>query len=242
MSKKPRFRTPFDSQHVKGSQALVKSAWRNFYQISSSLWAKLTWKMSLLVICKILGHFVNTMTADTKYSLPNSENLLESIPIQLSKKRIILFFLIFFFYSWYLYQFLNILKKKILPIVYVFPKMQAARDVVKQMSKKHRFRTLFDSRHVKVFQRLVKSAWKLLSDFFITMSKTDLRKFSVLICDFLRHLLINWLAVTSILFALVRTCCNQFKRNYLENKKLFLNFFLHSSNLYEFFSIFKKIG
>ena len=187
MSKKPRFRTPFDSQHVKGSQALVKSAWQNFYQISSSLWAKLTWKMSLLVICKILEHFVNTMTADTKYSLPNSENLLESIPIQLSKKRIILFFLIFFFYSWYLYQFLNILKKKILPIVYVFPKMQAARDVVKQMSKKHRFRTLFDSRHVKVFQRLVKSAWKLLSDFFITMSKTDLRKFSVLICDFLRH-------------------------------------------------------
>ena len=48
MSKKPRFRTPFDSQHFKGSQTLGKSAWQNFYHIFSSLWEKLTWKMSLL--------------------------------------------------------------------------------------------------------------------------------------------------------------------------------------------------
>ena len=29
--------------------------------------------MSLLVICEILGLFVKTLTADDKYTLPNSE-------------------------------------------------------------------------------------------------------------------------------------------------------------------------
>ena len=33
MSKKSIFRTPFHSQHVKGSQRLVKSSWQHFYQI-----------------------------------------------------------------------------------------------------------------------------------------------------------------------------------------------------------------
>ena len=44
MSKKPRFSTLFNSQHVKASQTLVKSGWLHFYQTSSSQWAKLTWK------------------------------------------------------------------------------------------------------------------------------------------------------------------------------------------------------
>ena len=33
MSKKPRFGTPLDSQHVKGSQTLAKSAATHFYHI-----------------------------------------------------------------------------------------------------------------------------------------------------------------------------------------------------------------
>ena len=37
-----------------------------------------------------------------------------------------------------------------------FPKLQAAKDVVRQMSKKSCFRIPFDSRHVKGFQRLGK--------------------------------------------------------------------------------------
>ena len=35
--------------------------------------------MSLLVICEILGHSVNTLTIDEKYSLRNSELLLQPI-------------------------------------------------------------------------------------------------------------------------------------------------------------------
>ena len=43
MSKKPRFRTPFDSQHIKGSQTLVKSTWQGFYQVFSALSEKFSW-------------------------------------------------------------------------------------------------------------------------------------------------------------------------------------------------------
>ena len=57
MRKKPRFRTPVDSQHVKEAKTLVKSTLEYLHQISSSLWAKLTWKMSLLVISELVGHF-----------------------------------------------------------------------------------------------------------------------------------------------------------------------------------------
>ena len=35
----------------------------------------MSWKISLLVKSGIVGLFVNTMTADEKYSLANSENL-----------------------------------------------------------------------------------------------------------------------------------------------------------------------
>ena len=42
-------------------------------------------------------------------------------------------------------------------IVSVFPKLQTRKDLVRQMSKKLRFRTPFDSQHVKESQRRMKS-------------------------------------------------------------------------------------
>ena len=45
------------------------------------------WKNSLVVICKILGHSVYTLTADDKYSLLNRESLTEPIQMQLSQKQ-----------------------------------------------------------------------------------------------------------------------------------------------------------
>ena len=44
-------------------------------------------KMSPLVICEILELFVNTLTADDKYSLRNIENLWQPIQIQLSQRQ-----------------------------------------------------------------------------------------------------------------------------------------------------------
>ena len=39
----------------------------------------------------------------------------------------------------------------------VFPKLYTPKDVVTEMSKRPRFRTLFHSQHVKEFQTLLKS-------------------------------------------------------------------------------------
>ena len=84
LSKKLRFRTSFDSQHLKGSQTLVKSAWENFYHTFSSLWGTLFRKISPLLICEVLGVFVNTLTDNGKYSLQDCENLRLPIQMQLS--------------------------------------------------------------------------------------------------------------------------------------------------------------
>ena len=43
--------------------------------------------MSVLVICKILGLFVNTLAADGMYSFLNGDNLLQHLQIQLSQKQ-----------------------------------------------------------------------------------------------------------------------------------------------------------
>ena len=43
--------------------------------------------MSLLVICKILGLFANTLTADNKDSLRSCENLVQPTQMQLSKRE-----------------------------------------------------------------------------------------------------------------------------------------------------------
>ena len=42
---------------------------------------------SLLVICKIFSLFLNTFTADDKYSLPNRDNLRQPTQVQLSQKQ-----------------------------------------------------------------------------------------------------------------------------------------------------------
>ena len=78
----PHFRTHFDSQHVTDSQTIVKSAWQHFYHIFSSLLGIFSRKIYLLVICEILGVFLNTLTADHKYFLHKSQNLLQPIEME----------------------------------------------------------------------------------------------------------------------------------------------------------------
>ena len=43
--------------------------------------------MSLLVICKTLKLFINTLTADDKYSLLNRDNLTQPIRMLVTEKR-----------------------------------------------------------------------------------------------------------------------------------------------------------
>ena len=86
MSKKSRFKRPFDKQHGKRSQTLLKSPWQHLYHIYWSLYTILSWKKWLLVICKILGLFVNTLTVDDRYSVLKSVNLTKPIQMQLPQK------------------------------------------------------------------------------------------------------------------------------------------------------------
>ena len=87
MSKEPRFRGPFEKQHGKRAQALLKSASQHVYHIPWSLATQLTWKKSLLLTCQILGVLVNTLATDEKCPLLKRDNLTLPIQIQLSKKQ-----------------------------------------------------------------------------------------------------------------------------------------------------------
>ena len=75
MSTKYRFRGLFDKQHGKWDQTVLTSDWHHFYHIYWLLWRQLSSKKSLLVISKILGTFLNTLTACHKYSLLSTDNL-----------------------------------------------------------------------------------------------------------------------------------------------------------------------
>ena len=87
MSIKSRFKGSFKKQHGKCAQTLFKFAWENLYHIYWSLWRQLTWRKSLLVICKISTLFINTLSVDGKYSLVNRDNLTQPVQMQLSRKQ-----------------------------------------------------------------------------------------------------------------------------------------------------------
>ena len=98
MSKKLGFTGPFDKQHGKADQTLVKSKRHHFYQIYRSLWRQVSWKKSLLVLYKVLTMFVNILTADDKHFLVNRDNLRQPIHTQLSQKKV--YFIILFLQFW----------------------------------------------------------------------------------------------------------------------------------------------
>ena len=91
MFKKSPLRGPFDKQHGKRAQALLKSVSQQVYDIQQSLPGKLSWKKSLLLTGKILGLLVNTSATNEKYSVLNRDNLPIPIQMQLSQKNIFLF-------------------------------------------------------------------------------------------------------------------------------------------------------
>ena len=84
LSKNRCFRTSFDSQHVKWSQTLVKSAWQHSDHIFWSLSGRMIWKLSPFFKFKILGMFVNILTARDKYTGQDCQNLQINTQMQLS--------------------------------------------------------------------------------------------------------------------------------------------------------------
>ena len=108
LSTKCCFRTCFDSQHVKGSQTLVKSAWELFSHIFSLVWAKMIWKISPYWNFKSYGCFLI-------HWLPMTSILFEIIRICSSLLKYNCFkseklFLYFSFNLWNFHQISDILK------------------------------------------------------------------------------------------------------------------------------------
>ena len=87
LPKKLPLRTRFDSQHVKASQIHSNSPRERFFHVFSSFSGKLILKISLLKLCKKLGVFLNTLSADGMYPVQDCENLHFPIQMQLPEKR-----------------------------------------------------------------------------------------------------------------------------------------------------------
>ena len=67
MIKKPRVKTLMDSQYVKPSERLLKSARQHFCHIFWSFWNEISSNNSILVVSKSLRLFFNILTPDDKY-------------------------------------------------------------------------------------------------------------------------------------------------------------------------------
>ena len=87
MSKKSGFKESFIKQHGKCAQTLLKCKRQLLHHIYWSLLRQLSYKKSLLAIRKISRLFINTPSADGKYSLFNRDNLTQPIQMQVSRKQ-----------------------------------------------------------------------------------------------------------------------------------------------------------
>ena len=97
MPKKSHFKGPFDKQHGKRAQALLKPPSQHLYHIHWSLATNLCSKKCLLLTCQILGPLVDTLAANEKYPVLNRDNLTIPIQMQLSnQQKLFLNFLLHF--------------------------------------------------------------------------------------------------------------------------------------------------
>ena len=86
-SRRSFFRTPFGNQRVNGFQTPLKVGRHHYYPFFPWIPGKLSWKKTALLWLKILRLFVNTLTADDKYSCRNMQNFLQQLQTLLSQKR-----------------------------------------------------------------------------------------------------------------------------------------------------------
>ena len=86
MCKKSRFRLPLQKELGKLVSTLFKFERQDLYHSYWSTGRQLSCKKSLLVISANLRLFLNTMSVVGKCSLPNRDNLMQPIHMQLSRK------------------------------------------------------------------------------------------------------------------------------------------------------------
>ena len=112
---------------------MLKSERQHLHYIYWSTGSQLSCKKSVLVIRKSLRLFVNTMSAVDKFSLLNTDNLITPIQMQLSQK--LKTFCSFILHFQNLGWILDIFRKKVTLIAYLFLRLQPAKSVVRYMCK-----------------------------------------------------------------------------------------------------------
>ena len=145
------------------------------------------------------------MTADDNYLVCNSANLRQPIQIQFSEKEN--YSLILLLHFWNLDNILKLLKTNVTRIADLFPKLWTAKNLIRYMSKKPRFRTPFDSQHAEGSWTLLKSAAQYFYNISILLPKKWNWKMSHLVISEMFSLT-HWIPITSILFVLVRMANN----------------------------------
>ena len=176
----------FDSQHVVLSQTLVKSVWERFCHIFSSLWEELMKKISPLLTCKIL-----CFCQDMFLSLLATSILFEIVRTWRSRYKCNYLdnpklFLNFLFHFGSIHEFLNILKKYMIVIANLLPKLQTVKDFVRPLSKNLCLRRSFDSQYFKEYQTLVRSTWEHYCHIFSSpLEELIMKIFPLWICKIL---------------------------------------------------------
>ena len=133
MSKKSSFRRPFDKQHGKRDLALFKTASQYLYHIHWSLAMKLSLKKSLLSTCKVSGCLLTHCLSMTSFLF-----LIERIERYqfrwnyLRNKKLFLIALLHFLN---LAEILNVWKKKMTLLAFVFPKLQTPKTSLNKCQK-----------------------------------------------------------------------------------------------------------
>ena len=119
------FRRRLEKQHGKCAQAMLKSASEHFYHIHWSLRSQFSQKKSLLLTCQILGFLVNKLDSDDRYPVLNRDNLTIVGQMQLTQKQKL--FLNFRLHFLNRDLTLNILKKKMALVDFVFRKLRTSK-------------------------------------------------------------------------------------------------------------------
>ena len=133
MCKKSSFRLPCQKEHGKRVSTLFKFQRQYLYHVYWWTRRQFSCKKSLLVICKSLTMFVNKMSAVAYCSLPNRDNLMQPIHMQLSQT--LKTFCCFILHFRYLGSILDIFRKKMTLIAYLFLRLRPAKCLVRYMFK-----------------------------------------------------------------------------------------------------------
>ena len=172
------------------------------------------------------------MTADNKHSRCNVHNFEQQVQTPLSQKQKTFagFFIAFLKCPWKLENF----EKKISIIALLFQKWWSAKEVITQTSKRSYFRRPWGNQRVNGFQTLLKSTRHHYYPIFPCICDILSWKKSPLVWSEILRLFLNTLTADKKYPAAMCTISrNKFKRTYIKNKRLFLDFVLHFWNVHE---------